>query len=200
MSVAVLRRSVPSALTLARALLLWPFWRLAVDDHRLLAAAAVAAVVGGTDFLDGYAARHLRAVTTFGKVLDPTCDRLALVVAWGVAVELHLLPTWLLVVIVARELLVSAVTVVDLLRARRRQDVVFVGKAGTFGLLAAFPIALLGRGLALTPLSALATVTAIVAEVLLILALGHYVRELRRDVARLATSGARRGPTPSPRT
>jgi cardiolipin synthase len=185
----VLRRSVPTLITLARAGLLVPFWRLAVDDHRTLAAGGVLAVLGTTDFLDGYAARHLDAVTTLGKVLDPTLDRAALLVAWLVALADHLFPVWLLVWIVARELLVSIVTIVDLVRFHHRQDVVFVGKAGTFGLLAAFPLALVGRGLELGLLGATATLVALVAVGLLTLALAHYVAQLGRDLGRLSASG-----------
>lgn len=182
----LLRRSVPSALTLARAALLVPLWRLAVDDRHLVAAAVVGAILGATDFLDGYAARHLRAVTTLGKVLDPTLDRIALLVSWLIALELRLFPLWLLLAIVAREVAVSVVSLVEVLGARRRHDVVWVGKAGTFGLLTAFPLALLARGLGLGILVDASELVAVVALILLIAALAHYASLLRADLGRLS--------------
>ncbi|ACU54055.1 CDP-alcohol phosphatidyltransferase [Acidimicrobium ferrooxidans DSM 10331] len=181
-----LRRAVPTLITLARAALLIPFWRLAVDEHRTGAAAVVAVTIGATDFLDGYSARHLDAVTTVGKVLDPTLDRVALLVSWLVALEEHLLPTWLLWLILLREVAVSAVTLTSLVRTHRRQDVVFVGKAGTFGLLAAFPLALIARATRLDILAKGATLIATVALALLTVALMRYATQLRDDLDRLS--------------
>lgn len=181
-----LRRAVPTLITLARAALLIPFWRLAVSDHRAGAAAAVAVTIGATDFLDGYSARHLDAVTTLGKVLDPTLDRVALFVSWLVAFEEHLLPAWLLWLILLREVAVSVVTLASLLRTHRRQDVVFVGKAGTFGLLTAFPLALVARATHIDLLAKGATLIATVALALLTVALVRYATQLRDDLGRLS--------------
>ena len=64
-------------------------------------------VISLTDKLDGYLARSRNEVTTFGKFLDPIADKLAVVVALFVLLEWHMVSPWVLLVIVAREFLVS---------------------------------------------------------------------------------------------
>lgn len=65
-----------------------------------------------TDKLDGYLARSRGEVTTFGKFLDPIADKLVVVSALLVLLEWHLVPVWVIVVIVAREFLVSGLRMV----------------------------------------------------------------------------------------
>lgn len=65
-----------------------------------------------TDKLDGYLARSRNEVTTFGKFLDPIADKLAVVVALFVLLEWHMVSPWVLLVIVAREFLVSGLRMV----------------------------------------------------------------------------------------
>jgi len=169
-------RAVPSLLTLARLVLLVPV--VLVADHRsgLVLAAILLAIMGITDFLDGFLARRLHAVTTFGKVFDPLSDRLVLIVMAVVALVDHLVPLWLLVIVLLREVLVALTVGLDLLVHRHRNDVVFIGKAGTFGLLAAFPLIVLADGLGLEPLRLFALVVMVVALALLFGALAHYAR------------------------
>ena len=69
-------------------------------------------VISLTDKLDGYLARSRNEVTTFGKFLDPIADKLAVVVALFVLLEWHMVSPWVLLVIVAREFLVSGVRMV----------------------------------------------------------------------------------------
>ena len=64
-------------------------------------------VVSLTDKLDGYLARSRNEVTTFGKFLDPIADKLAVVVALAYLLEKGMTSSWVLLVIVAREFLVS---------------------------------------------------------------------------------------------
>lgn len=88
--------------------------------------------------------RRLHQVSTLGKVLDPLADRVVLVTGVLAIAIYGAVPPWLAAVVLGRELLVSgAVVVLAALRARRI-DVVWVGKAGTFGLLCCFPLFLLG--------------------------------------------------------
>ena len=65
-----------------------------------------------TDKLDGYLARSRNEVTTFGKFLDPIADKLAVVVALFVLLEWHMVSPWVLLVIVAREFLISGLRMV----------------------------------------------------------------------------------------
>lgn len=65
-----------------------------------------------TDKLDGYLARSRNEVTTFGKFLDPIADKLVVVVALCFLLERGAVSSWVLLVIVAREFLVSGLRMV----------------------------------------------------------------------------------------
>jgi CDP-diacylglycerol--glycerol-3-phosphate 3-phosphatidyltransferase len=65
-----------------------------------------------TDKLDGYLARSRNEVTTFGKFLDPIADKLVVVVALCFLLERGEVSSWVLLVIVAREFLVSGLRMV----------------------------------------------------------------------------------------
>jgi cardiolipin synthase len=176
----VVRTAVPSVITGIRLVLLIPVWILLGRGHNDVAAAILLAVMGVTDFLDGYVARRTRAVTTFGKVFDPLSDRVVLTVIAIAALVDHLLPLWLLVVILVREVLVGATVLADLLIHRHRSDVVWIGKAGTFGLLLGFPIAVLSDGLGQPYLKDVAIILMAAAILLLYIALALYTLKFFR--------------------
>jgi cardiolipin synthase len=132
--------TVPNLLSVGRLGLVGLFvWLLFGPDDRV-AAAAVLAVAGTTDFVDGYVARRFNQVTTLGKVIDPTADRI--VVATGVIaiVVYGAVPIWLAALVLSREALVSLAVVALAAIGARRIDVLWVGKAGTFGLMGCFPL------------------------------------------------------------
>lgn len=60
-----------------------------------------------TDLLDGWLARKRSQITTLGILLDPIADKLLTSAAFISLVELHLVPAWMVVIIVGRELAVS---------------------------------------------------------------------------------------------
>ena len=60
-----------------------------------------------TDKLDGYIARSKNQVTTFGKFLDPLSDKILVLTALVLLVELKKIPAWIPVIVLAREFLVS---------------------------------------------------------------------------------------------
>lgn len=60
-----------------------------------------------TDILDGHLARRRNQVSTLGKFLDPIADKLLVSAALIVLVEKHLAPSWAVVVILAREFIVT---------------------------------------------------------------------------------------------
>ena len=60
-----------------------------------------------TDKLDGYIARSRNQVTTFGKFLDPLADKILVLTAMVLLVELGKIPAWIPVIVLAREFLVS---------------------------------------------------------------------------------------------
>ena len=60
-----------------------------------------------TDKLDGYIARSRNQVTTFGKFLDPIADKILVLAAMMILVELAKLPAWIPIIVLAREFIVS---------------------------------------------------------------------------------------------
>lgn len=60
-----------------------------------------------TDKLDGYLARKNNQVTTFGKFLDPLADKILVLAAMIMLVEMAKLPAWIPTIVLAREFLVS---------------------------------------------------------------------------------------------
>jgi CDP-diacylglycerol--glycerol-3-phosphate 3-phosphatidyltransferase len=60
-----------------------------------------------TDMLDGFWARRKRQITTLGKLLDPTADKLLVVSALVCLVGTHAVPAWMAVVIIGREVAVT---------------------------------------------------------------------------------------------
>src|SRR6185437_13890606 len=59
-----------------------------------------------TDWLDGYYARSREQVTTLGILLDPIADKLLISAAFISLVEMHLVPGWMVVIIIGREITV----------------------------------------------------------------------------------------------
>jgi len=60
-----------------------------------------------TDFLDGYFARKYNQITDLGKFLDPLSDKLLVMAAMLYLVGIDLLPSWIVVIILAREFIIS---------------------------------------------------------------------------------------------
>lgn len=132
--------TVPNVITFVRLACLPLFlWLLFGREDRAYAAWLLA-FLGTTDFLDGYIARRFHQVSNLGKILDPVADRLIFIVGGGAILIDGSVPTWFAVTVLVRELLVSGATLVLAAMGARRIDVTWFGKAGTFGLLMAFPL------------------------------------------------------------
>ncbi len=101
---------------------------------------------GFTDWLDGYLARRLGQMSTFGAILDPVADRLyILAVVVGLAFR-DIIPWWLAVALPLRDLLLWGLVPFLRTRGYSALPVHFLGKAATAALLYAFPLLLLGDG------------------------------------------------------
>jgi cardiolipin synthase len=132
--------TLPNLITLARLACLPVFLWLLFGKEDRAAAAALLAVLGITDWVDGYLARHLGQVSELGKILDPVADRLLFIVGAGGILIDGSVPTWFAVIVLVRETLVGGATLVLAALGARRIDVTWFGKAGTFGLMIAFPL------------------------------------------------------------
>lgn len=139
--------TVPNAITVVRLLCLpWFLWLVFAEDD-LVAAGILLAVLGATDWVDGWIARHFDQGSDLGKVLDPVADRVLLIAA-GVALLVEgIVPLWVGVLVLARELVISIAVLWLAARGARRIDVQWVGKAGTLALMFALPGFLFVEGL-----------------------------------------------------
>ena len=80
--------------------------------HNALLAAAVFAMASITDAVDGKLARRNNQITTFGKFLDPLADKVLVTCALVGFVELGLVSAWFVVLIIAREFLVTSLRLI----------------------------------------------------------------------------------------
>lgn len=104
------KENIPNALTIGRILvipffiLLLTLWNDAIS-HTL--AAIIFALASITDYLDGYLARKWKVVTNFGKFADPMADKILVMTAFIMLVELGFAPAWVVAIIICRELAVT---------------------------------------------------------------------------------------------
>jgi cardiolipin synthase len=177
--------TVPNAITLVRLACIPLFLWVLFGAGRQTAAAVLLAVLGATDWVDGFVARRYHQVSTFGKVLDPVADRV-LVVTAVVAITIHgAVPVWFGAATLAREVVVSGAVLLLASLGAQRIDVLWVGKAGTFALMFSYPAFLLGYGTAAwqDPISVTAWVTGLIGLTLAWIAAGSYVPVARRALA-----------------
>jgi cardiolipin synthase len=106
----------------------------------------VLAVSGITDWADGAIARSTGQISRLGQLLDPLADRLYIAATLvGLALR-AIIPWWLVVVLLGRDLILALFLAALKRRGITGLPVHFLGKAATFNLLIAFPLILLGAG------------------------------------------------------
>ena len=124
--------TIPNLLTIAR-LILAPFIFVAIVSGRHETALILFVVAGLTDGFDGLLARRIRQATPLGAYLDPIADKVLLS---GVYISLAIagsIPSWLVVVILGRDLFLLATSGIALLFTAYREFRPSVwGKASTF--------------------------------------------------------------------
>jgi cardiolipin synthase len=174
--------TAPNVITMVRLLCIPIFLWLLFGAHRQTAAAVLLAVLGATDWVDGFVARRYGQVSTFGKVLDPTADRILVGTAVISIMVYGAVPLWFGVATIAREVLVSAMVLLLASLGAARIDVLWVGKAGTFGLMFAYPTFLLGYGSAgwQEPIRIIGWVTGLIGLGLAWWAAASYIAPARR--------------------
>lgn len=97
--------NVPNSLTLIR-VLLTPLFAIFLIKRLLDFALLIFAIAALTDGVDGLVARLFRQKTTLGAFLDPAADKLLLVTAFVTLAIQEVIPSWLTVIIITREVLI----------------------------------------------------------------------------------------------
>lgn len=101
---------------------------------------------GLSDWLDGKLARWLNQMSNLGALLDPAADRLYVFCTLLAFVIRDIVPLWIALVLVGREVVVGICLLVLRGRGWGPFEVTYLGKAATFNLLYAFPLLLLAQG------------------------------------------------------
>jgi cardiolipin synthase (CMP-forming) len=168
--------TVPNLITLVRLCFLPVFvWLLLGRDDRV-AAAVLLGLLGATDWVDGWVARRFNQTSRFGSMFDPTADRLMFFVSLTAIIIDGGVPTWFAVVVLVREVVVGVITAVLVLTGNPPADVTWWGKAGTFGLMFAFPFLLAGSATGFPPAPVFTVLGWIAAVPGLVLSLIAFVR------------------------
>ncbi|WP_448074099.1 CDP-alcohol phosphatidyltransferase family protein [Georgenia yuyongxinii] len=136
--------TLPNAISFAR-LLLVPVFGVLIFTERDVAALVVLVVAGASDWFDGVIARRFNQMSRLGQLLDPAADRLYIFVTLVGLAWRELVPWWLVVVIALRDVVLAALLPVLTRRGYGPLPVHLAGKAGTFALMYAFPLLLLGN-------------------------------------------------------
>jgi len=136
----------PNLITLIRLLCLPLFvWLLLGRDDRAYAAWLLG-LLGATDWVDGWIARRFDQVSEFGKIFDPTADRLMFIVAIVCIMIDGSAPWWFCVAVLLREVTFgTTVAVLKLFFGMERFDVTYLGKWATFLLMFTFPGFVMGE-------------------------------------------------------
>lgn len=93
----------------------WPEWvglPGITMEAKCVIAAGIFILISCTDWIDGYLARSRGEVTDFGKFMDPLADKILVTAALIALVELAVLPGWPVLIILAREFIVSGIRMV----------------------------------------------------------------------------------------
>ena len=131
--------TVPNLISFGRLCCLpWFVWLVFGAEDRW-GAALLLGVLGATDWVDGFIARRFNQVSELGKILDPTADRLLLLVALVALIADGSLPLWIAVLALFREGVVAVAALVLGALGARKIDVTWWGKTGTFLMMFAVP-------------------------------------------------------------
>lgn len=102
--------NLPNKLTMFRVILI-PFFivflMIPITAYDKWISLAIFIIASLTDLLDGKIARKYNLVTNFGKFMDPLADKLLVCSALICLIELHKIPAWMVIIIIAREFIIS---------------------------------------------------------------------------------------------
>jgi len=122
---------IPNLITVGRILLVAPVaWALVVQDFTL--ALILFFVAGASDAVDGFLAKRFGWESRLGALLDPLADKFLLVTCYTVLAWIGLLPVWLLLLVLTRDLLIVSGAVVYNFRIKRLEaDPTLISKLNT---------------------------------------------------------------------
>lgn len=97
--------NLPTSLTILRIILIPVFIMEAPTNPQL--GAFLFFIASVTDFLDGYLARRFKQITNLGIILDPIADKLLVISALIILVDIARVPAWIAIVIILREFIIT---------------------------------------------------------------------------------------------
>ncbi|WP_338892094.1 CDP-alcohol phosphatidyltransferase family protein [Rhodococcus sovatensis] len=138
--------TIPNVLSAVRLLLIPLFLYLLLGPRADGLALAVLLASGATDWLDGKLARVLDQSSRLGAVLDPLVDRLSVVSTLAAFVIRGIIPWWVALILVGRDLVLAATMLIYRRRGLPPPQVIYLGKAATFVIMVALPVLLASTG------------------------------------------------------
>ena len=178
--------NIPNLLTWARIVLIPLFvgvfyapesW-LTLTQQNLIAT-AIFIVAAVTDWFDGWLARRLEQTSAFGAFLDPVADKLMVAAALIVLVQLERVDAIIAIIIIGREIAISALREwMAKIGAARSIAVSFVGKIKTTAQMIAVPMLLYRSALLGIDMLWLGTLLINVAAVLTLWSMGYYLQKV----------------------
>jgi len=135
--------TIPNALSMLRLLGVPLFLWLLLGPQADLLALLVLMVAGLSDYFDGKIARWLGQTSKLGVLLDPAADRLYILATLVAFVIRDIIPWWLALLIIGRDLVLVPTLPVLRRHGYGPLQVSYIGKAATFNLLYAFPLLLI---------------------------------------------------------
>ncbi len=138
--------TIPNALSALRLVIIPVFIWAALGPENDLLAFGLLAVSAVTDWLDGVIARRFNMVSRVGQLLDPIADRLFVVSTIVVLAVREIVPWWLVLLLVSRDVVLFFVQLYVHRRGVEPLPVHYVGKAATACLLYGMPLLFLSTG------------------------------------------------------
>ena len=147
------------------------------SESKNVAATAIFVVAALTDWLDGYLARRLNQMSAFGAFLDPVADKLVVVGALIVLLNLGRVEPAVALIIIGREVAISALREwMARVGQSKSVAVAFIGKVKTVGQMIAIPLLLYHDDLLMLNTQWLGTILINVAAILTVVSMLYYMR------------------------
>ncbi len=120
--------NLPNKITITRIVLAFVFMFFLFSKGVVCKSLALVTfiIAAFSDYLDGFLAKKYNMTSDFGKIMDPVADKVLTLAAFLAFVEMKLVPAWMVVIIIMRELLITSIR----LMALRNKEVLQAGMGG----------------------------------------------------------------------